>query len=100
MSTVLAMVARSHGSVTSCTVAPASRSRSAAASVLAATSASTLKQPRSTESAIRIPSMPSNVPGISSFGRSEATSLGCGPAITFSSSAQSATVRAIGPSWQ
>ena len=42
MSTVLAMVSRSQGSVTSCTLAPASRSRSAAASVFAATSASTL----------------------------------------------------------
>ena len=38
--------------------------------------------------------------GISSLGRSETMSLGCGPAITFSSSAQSATVRASGPSWQ
>ena len=42
----------------------------------------------------------SSCAGISSFGRSDATSDGCGPAITFSSSAQSATVRASGPSWQ
>ena len=34
------------------------------------------------------------------FGRSDVTSRGCGPATTFSNSAQSATVRASGPSWQ
>ena len=36
--------------------------------------------------------------GMLSFGRSETMSSRCGPAITFSSSRQSSTVRAIGPS--
>ena len=38
--------------------------------------------------------------GICGGSRSETMSRQCGPAITFSSSAQSATVRASGPSWQ
>ena len=41
-----------------------------------------------------------NVDGIRNFGRSDVTSIGCGPASTFSNRAQSVTVRAIGPSWQ
>src|SRR5205823_11906963 len=56
--------------------------------------------PRSAENAIRIPAIGASSPGISSFGRIDAMSLGCGPAITFCSSAQSATFRASGPSWQ
>ena len=38
--------------------------------------------------------------GISSLGRSDTMSEGCGPASTFSNSAESATVRASGPQWQ
>src|SRR4051812_49576844 len=86
---------------TSSTMAPASRRASAAASVFALTSGSTGQDPsRSTETARRIPSMPSNVAGSSYFGRSETMSAGSGPASTFSNSAVSATVRASGPQWQ
>jgi len=94
------MSASFHGSDTSVTTAPASRSLIAAARVFAATSGSTSKQPRSGLSAIRRPAADSSGDGISSLGRSDTTSEGCGPAITFSSSATSATDRAIGPSWQ
>ncbi len=68
--------------------------------MFAATSSSTFHAPRSTDSATRSPSTPSNASGSTSFGRSDVTSAGCGPASTFSNSAQSATVRASGPSWQ
>jgi hypothetical protein len=49
---------------------------------------------------MRIPLRPSNDEGMVTLGRRDTTSSGCGPAMTFSKSAQSATVRARGPSWQ
>ena len=86
--------------MTSSTIAPAASSASAAARVFAATSSSISHEPRSIESAIRMPSMPSSVEGISTFGRNDVMSSGCGPASTFWNSAASAMVRAIAPSWQ
>ena len=66
----------------------------------AATSSSTGQSSGRTQSAMRMPAMPSNVAGSSYRGAIAAASAGCGPAITFSNSAQSAMVRASGPLWQ
>jgi hypothetical protein len=66
----------------------------------ASTSSSTGQPPGRTHSPSRIPSTASNEAGSSYFGPIAHASTGCGPAITFSNNAQSATVRASGPLWQ
>jgi hypothetical protein len=85
---------------TSSTVAPSERKTSSAAFVLAATSLSTLKKPRSIEYAMRQPLIDLYCVGRRSFGRRLAMSVGLGPQITFCSRIASDTVRASGPVWQ
>src|SRR5262245_3891360 len=87
-------------SSTSSTLAPASRHRSAAAGVFATPSGPLPYCAGWRRGAMSQPLMSPSALGMRSFGRSDTMSSGCGPDITFCSSAQSATVRAIGPIWQ
>ena len=81
-------------------MAPALQNSSAAAAVFFVTSGSMSYCAGLRQSAMRQPLMSPSAAGMRSFGRSETMSSGCGPDMTFCSSAQSATVRAIGPMWQ
>src|SRR3954462_11415228 len=85
----------------SSTVAPSSVKRSAALRVIVATSSSVWVQPRSREYATRFGRQPDRAAARydSPVRGSENGSCGSSPAIASSSSAQSSTLRAIGPCW-